>query len=243
MLKSITGTLLSLSLLSLSSVASASLITNGSFEQLTFSDHSSSFGVVKNTNLASYQQKSSAWDVFSVLPGWVTTFGNGIELQKNVVTKSQQGNNHIELDSDLKGNKNTVMTQSLNSLTIGADYLLEFYYKPRTSEKNDNGINVFWYKEETRFDFGLDKSLVADSTTRLTKDWEVKSVVLTAESESMNISFGAFGKQNALGGLLDNVSLVQLSDGAVTDVPEPAVWALSLLGFGLLVRRHRKKSL
>jgi hypothetical protein len=45
------------------------------------------------------------------------------------------------------------MTQSLNSLTIGAEYLLEFYYKPRTNSTNDNGINVYWY--DTAIDFDL----------------------------------------------------------------------------------------
>jgi hypothetical protein len=241
MLKIISSAILSLSVLTLSSAASASLITNGGFEQLTFKDNSKSYGAVKKTSLTSYQYKGSAWDIFYTLPGWITTAGNGIELQKNVVTKSQQGTNHIELDSHLKGRKNTVMTQSVNSLTVGTDYLLEFYYKPRTNTKNDNGINVFWYEQETKFNFGMDTNLVADSTKGLTPDWILKSVKLTAKSESMNLSFGAFGKQNSLGGLIDNVSLVEINNIPATEVPEPSLFALSLLSFGLLVRRHHKK--
>ncbi|NQY89512.1 MAG: PEP-CTERM sorting domain-containing protein [Colwellia sp.] len=44
----------------------------------------------------------------------------------------------------------------------------------------------------------------------------------------------------SLGGLLDNISLVQISNGPAVDVPEPSAFALSLMGFALLVRRQHK---
>ena len=86
MLKTIRTAILSLALLGASSITNATLITNGSFEQTRFIDNSVSFGAVFNTNLQSYENKRRSWDVFYTLPGWMTVFGNGIELQKNVVT-------------------------------------------------------------------------------------------------------------------------------------------------------------
>ena len=225
--------LLTVSFITLSTLSHASLITNGSFEQTTFADNKTSVGSVFNTNLQAYQNKKRAWDVFQTLPGWVTTYGSGIELQKNVVTHSQDGSHHVELDSHPRGASNAVMTQTLDSLTIGADYLLEFYYKPRTNRKNDNGINVFWYDSTIDFSLDMQAAFVADSTRRLMKNWTLHSVLFTAQAESMNLSFASFGRQNTLGGLLDNVS--------VEKVPEPSMIVLFLSGLSFLVMRKRKR--
>jgi len=228
--------LLSLSLICLSTFVNASLITNGSFEQTTFEDRSVSKGSVFNTRLRAYERKSRAWDVFYNLPGWKTTYGNGIELQKNIVTRSQNGSHHVELDSHPHSASNSVMTQTLTSLTIGADYLLEFYYKPRTNRRNDNGINVFWHDTAIDFNFGLDKVLVSDGTRRLTPNWARQSVLVTAQAKSMNLSFSSFGRQNGKGGLIDNVSLAQ-----VTAVPEPSMFILFLTAITFMVWRKRKQ--
>ncbi|MFT6249858.1 MAG: hypothetical protein ACJAZQ_003083 [Cognaticolwellia sp.] len=228
--------LLMVSLIILCSVTHASLITNGSFEQLD----SSSYGKVYNTNLNDYEHKDRVWDVFIALPGWRTTYGNGIELQKDVVTNSQDGSHHVELDSHMSGGSNSVMTQSLDSLTIGAEYLLEFYYKPRTNNTDDNGIHVYWYDTAIDFDFNMQAVLTADSTKSLTIDWTLESVSLIAQSTSMDLSFSAFGRQNTLGGLVDNISLEQ-----TTSVPEPSTIAMFFAaGFGMLFirRRHRINS-
>lgn len=242
MLQIVKKTLLTLSLLITGSIANASLITNGSFEQLMFADNSTSQGLVHNTNLQSFENKSSAWDIFYALPGWVTTAGNGIELQKNVVTSSFEGKNHVELDSHKNGSSNSVMTQSLDSLTIGAEYLLEFSYKARTNHKNDNGINVFWYDASTDFNKNMTADFAINGRSKQSPNWSVQSVLLTAQSETMDLSFGAFGKQNSLGGLLDNVSLVKVNNGPVAEIPEPSVLALSLFGFAALAWRQYKKA-
>lgn len=242
MFPTLNKTLITLSLLITSSIANASLITNGSFETLVFADNSTSQGKVYKTDLQAFENKNSAWDIFYALPGWITTAGNGIELQKNVVTNSIDGDNHVELDSHQNGSSNSVMTQSLDSLTIGAEYLLEFYYKARTNHKNDNGINVFWYDASTDFNPSMIADFAINGRSKQNPNWSIQSVLLTAQAETMDLSFGAFGKQNSLGGLLDNVSLVQVSNGPVVDVPEPSTFALSLLGFAALVRRQHKRA-
>ena len=247
MLTTLFKTTLSISLLLSSTLASASLITNGSFEKLVFSDNSTSQSVKNQNYLHNFGKNNKEWNVFYTLPGWVTTAGSGIELQKNVVSKSADGTNHVELDSissksNSRGSSNSVMTQSLDSLTIGAEYLLEFSYKPRSHKKNDNGINVFWYDSATDFNLAMDADYSINKRKTRHTDWAVQSMVFTAQSENMDLSFGAFGKQNTRGGLVDNVSLVKMSNGPVAEIPEPSVFALSLLGFAALARRQQKKT-
>lgn len=224
----------------MSTFSNASLITNGSFEQLEFSDFSQSIGAVHQTNLQAFANKNRAWDVFYNLPGWVTSYGNGIELQKNIVARSQNGSQHIELDSHQRGASNAVMTQTLDSLTIGANYLLEFYYKPRTNNSNDNGINVFWYDSAINFDMNMLADFSTNSTRSLTPNWSLQSVMFTAETQSMALSFGAYGKQNTLGGLIDNVSLNQVSSRQATSVPEPSMLILFIIALSFFAARHRK---
>jgi len=229
--------LLSVSLTIVSTISNASLIINGSFEQTSFSDNSTSVGSVFKTNLHAFENKRRGWDVFDHLPGWKTSYGNGIELQKNIVTRSQNGKHHVELDSHPRGASNTAMTQTLSSLNIGAEYLLEFYYKPRTKRRNDNGINVYWYDTAIDFSTNMDTILVADSTRRLTPNWALQSVSFTAQAQSMNLSFSSFGRENSLGGLIDNVSLKQ-----TTSVPEPSMFILFLTAITLLFVRQRKQA-
>ena len=238
--KYIHNILLSFSLVTLSTFAHASLITNGSFEDIVFTDSTISTGAVSNIHLHTFKNRSHAWDVFSILPGWKTSYGNGIELQKNVVTKSQEGLHHIELDSHMSGSSNSAMTQTLQSLTIGADYLLEFYYKPRTNNNNDNAINVYWYDADVDFDLGMEAVLKSDSTRKSTPNWALQSVSFKANKESMNVSFASFGRQNTLGGLVDNVSLEQINIGGITAVPEPSILILFLTAVTLLFVRQRK---
>jgi hypothetical protein len=233
--KFIHSILLFISLISLSLLSHASLINNGSFEEVTLSGTSTSKGVVFGKELHSFNNRNSAWDVFSALPGWKTSYGNGIELQKNVVTKSQDGLYHVELDSHKRGSSNSAMTQTLNSLTIGENYLLEFYYKARTNNNNDNGINVYWYDSAVDFDLGMEAVLKSDSTRKLTPNWLLQSVSFKATNESMNLSFASFGTQNTLGGLVDNVSLEQ-----VTAVPEPSMFVIFLTAITLIFVRQRK---
>ena len=207
-----------------SHIANASLIFNGSFEQLAFVDDTQSKGQVFNTDLTDFVNKNKGWDVFDILPGWHTSAGNGIELQKKVVTGSQDGSYHVELDSHKRGSSNSMMTQTVDSLVVGEEYLLEFYYKARTNNANDNGINVYWYDAAVDFDSSIEALHVADGTRRENPNWQKQSVSFVATATSMDLSFASVGSQNTLGGLIDNVSLNQ-----VALVPEPNSIALMAL--------------
>jgi len=239
----------SLSALILSNTVSASLITNGSFEQLTFADNSTATGIVRNIDLAKFSSRMKAWDVYTELPGWTTSYGSGIELQKRVVVAAQDGSNHVELDSHPRGSSNSIMTQSINNLTIDDDYLLAFFYKPRTKRNADNGINVLWHESSvdlTNSDaMKKEIELSVNGTSTNTPNWVQHSIILNATAELMNISFGAFGKQNTLGGFIDNVSLLHVENTTLArtaSVPEPSSIALFLLAITGIAFRSTKRS-
>ena len=88
--------------------AESDLVTNGSFES-------------PDVPTGSYQ-------IFSNIPGWVTTVGNGIEIQDHVAgdPSEDSGNQFVELDSS----GNSGMKQTLGTET-GKKYLLSFIYSPR----------------------------------------------------------------------------------------------------------------
>ncbi|OZG73106.1 hypothetical protein BTA51_11455 [Hahella sp. CCB-MM4] len=196
--------------LSLASTAQANLIVNGDFEEPQLSGHS--------------------WKVFDNIPGWETTMGNSIEIQRNTIVNAQSGDQYVELDSY----GNSAMTQSLH-LEAGTDYLLSFYYIPRTNRgNNDNGIGVFWDIFDGNFDmFDPENEVISieNQTRKEMPEWMKFSAVLHATSSEMALSFAALGASNSYGGFIDNVSLEA--------VPEPA--AVAIFGLGLAaIAGHRK---
>lgn len=120
----------------ISIAAQATLISNGSFE-------ANDVDSINNNGRAS-------WEVFEVIDGWTTVSGAGIEIQTNDTLKKIDtpfGDQYVELDSHnvfgTGADTNSLMMQTINGLTVGSYYELSYFYMPRTSKANDNGINVF----------------------------------------------------------------------------------------------------
>jgi len=196
----------------IASSASASLITNGSFE--------SDVGLT-----------GTQWGVFDSIDGWYKSNGAGIEVQRNTVVNAQDEDQYVELDSHNAGS-NSSMSQDLLGLVVGDIYQLDFWYKARTNSTNDNGINVGWGASPDLYPFTY--AFNVDGVAPM--DWTHVSGLLTATSENMTLTFSAVGTQNTLGGFIDNVSLNSHS------VPEPGSLALLGLGLlGLSASRNRKK--
>ncbi len=195
--------------------ANASYLTNGDFEM-----DPGTQGKWKNKTWANL-----GWSVWDKLPGWQTLYGPGIEVEKSgVVTTAQSGNHYLELDSHMAQDTNSAMYQTV-ALSEG-DYALSFWYFARTNNgQDDNGIfaGIDFFKDSTIDYFAYTEA----NSTKMAMDGKWKEYTLDfsiAAAGDYNVTFGAFGKDNSLGGFIDNVSLVQN--------PEPST--MILFGFGLL---------
>jgi hypothetical protein len=163
---------------------------------------------------------------FIVLPaveGWTTIAGPGIELQDNVAGAPPSGllnDNFVELDSF----GNTVMGRTI--IDAGS-YHLSFQYSPRPFVAEASNIIIVAVD-------GAPLITLAQPGGAQT-NWQTFSFDFNANAGAL-LTFAASGTNDGLGGYLDNIRLETAA------VPEPAAWALMLLGFGGLgaVLRSRR---
>lgn len=107
-----------LALLSLPSLASANLVTNGSFE--------------------ADAQVVGSWAIYNNLTGW--TGASEVELRNNVAGVASDGVNYVELDTTAN---NSIF--QMVSTTAGSVYDLSFDYSPREGvTSQSNPIQAFW---------------------------------------------------------------------------------------------------
>lgn len=196
----------------ITSSSSATLLLDGSFEDPALN--------------------AGKWKVYdSAFGSWELLDGPGIEIQNNTVVTAQDGNQYVELDSNDWADSNSKMGQDLTLLS-NATYLLDFWYRPRTNQLNDNEI-AYGISGIDSFDWSID--------SQDTSSWKYISQEFSITTGGIyTVWFGALGdngtenSSNSLGGFIDNVSL--------NPVPEPTT--LMLFGIGLLglagVSRRKK---
>lgn len=96
-------------------VVEANMVTNGSFE-------------TPDITTGTYQ-------IFTDIPGWTTSFGDGIEIQDHIAGSPYDGDQHVELA--VFNNRGM-----LQQIATGANqsYLLSFAYSPRPGRDADSNI-------------------------------------------------------------------------------------------------------
>lgn len=155
--------------------------------------------------------------------GWTATSTLGIELQfNNAAGAPKSGIALVELDT-------TANSGMFYPLARG-HYDVSYWYSPRQRVAAlSNGISL---SIGTRL---LDSiALKGGSTT----NWQLRTVQFFTPGGPL--TFAATGKGDKLGGYLDDITIRSIA------VPEPASWAMLIVGFGLIgasARRRRASQL
>ena len=212
-----------MALVAFAGAAQAATLVNGTFDELS-SDYT---GLVNGYALDAIP--GSSWDVYASIPGWTTTNGEGIEIQKSTIVQAQSGDYYVELDSHPGPDSNSSMAQT--GYVDAGDYVLSFFYQPRTNNGNDdNGIAVY-------FDDFLALEVSARTGDWDPAGWHEYTLPFTIDASGIHtLTFAAYGDENTYGGFLDTVSI---SGPTTPPVPEPA--SIALFGLGLLGVFARKR--
>ena len=194
--------------------ANAGAFQNGSFEQSSFAP-----GAVGN--FATLAAGSTA------ITGWTVT-GGGIDYI-NTYWNAADGAYSLDLSALSAGG----VEQTFDTV-LGQAYLVDFFL----AGNPDGGLGV--RSEVTSATGGLNQTnlfVVAGGNTRANMGWTRYSYSFTATGASTTLSF-ASNENNPYGPALDNVSVT------AAGVPEPASWALMMVGFGGLgaVLRSRRRA-
>lgn len=150
--------------------------------------------LVANGSFEDNQLGNRNWGVFGSIEGWTTTQGKGIEVQQ--FGKADDGKARIELDS----HNNSGMMQNLDT-EAGKTYEISFAYTPRPGvAETSNPIEVYWNGELLDTITGASK----------TEAWKTYTYTVEAgEGETTALEFRAAGKDDSLGGYLDDVTVFE----------------------------------
>jgi choice-of-anchor C domain-containing protein len=174
------------------------------------------------------------------ITGW-TVGGGGIDYIGNYWTASN-GNSSLDLNGFNPGS----ISQTLTGLTVGAKYQISF----------DMAGNPDGNPTNKSLDVALDGITAYSATFDVSghsngaMGWATNTFDFTATGTSQLLAFVSTTTQDsgngtypfAFGPALDNVNLTQLAQSAPSPVPEPATWAMLLLGlFGIGFAATRRK--
>jgi len=205
-------------------MAATELVRNGSFEADSV------------TGRVSFINHVTGWTggrklTFLVAPGQADTPGTNLRVYGPFPTTSPVGGNFIMADGD--PNYADAFSQVISGLTIGHTYELGFYQAAGQQ---------YGFKGPTTERFKVSFGSQSQLSTKYTLPqagvgaWEKQTMRFVAGATSQTLSFLAVGTPGGAPPIsfLDGVSM--------TAVPEPASWAMMLIGFGMAggaMRRRR----
>ena len=150
--------------------------------------------------------------------GW--TGQPNIELQDNVAGSPAANGGRVFVELDTSGN--SAMSRTFTS---SGTVELSFLYSPRPNvSAASNGIEVL-------LNGVLLNGVTGDGGANT--DWQTVTYRFNGAGTN-TLTFRAAGISDSLGGYVDNIGL--------SAVPEPATWALMILGFGAIGGAMRRKT-
>jgi hypothetical protein len=163
-----------------------------------------------------------SYSIVNSIDGWTAGSGAGIEVQNHAAGTPYSNPNLVELDSD----NNSSMFRFIDA----GIYTLTFQYSARPGvAAGSNIIDLFLGNSATPY-----LSVTANGTN--VTNWVQQTVNFTV-FETTKLAFGAGGVSDSFGGYIDSINL------SGTAVPEPATWAMMILGMGAagaMMRRRRQ---
>lgn len=227
-------------------VQAANLIINGDFELTTLAG-SYEFGDNYSDN------QVTGWETqgynFIFAPGTADTTGSvgaygtlnlwgpGNGAANGLTATSPTGGNFLAADGALTG-LTLPITQTVTGLTVGASYELSFWWAAAQQFGYNGDTTENWTAS-----FGSESyttATVANANHAFTP-WRQTSFTFTPTSNTQVLSFLATGTPEGQPpfSLLDGVSLQRMT----VTVPEPATWAMMIIGFGFVgaAMRGRRK--
>ncbi|MFT2090664.1 DUF642 domain-containing protein [Paraglaciecola sp. 2405UD69-4] len=196
-------------------LASANLISNGSFEDTVIKDN------------------SWAWFNAGAVDGWN---GSNIEIWnafKNVA--AYDGSQHIELNAHRGGRSPYSISQTF-ATEVGEFYDISFAYSARASDQEAFWVNLIADNDTNLFSGLMDDHQVGQ--------WSVFTTSFQAVDLTTTLSFtSAEPYYGSVGNFLDNIAVTQtLPLQLITEVPEPVGMMFLGIAFLALMRSRLLKS-
>lgn len=211
-------------------VQAVELVTNGSFETVAA-------GVTGKTHFLNHVTGWSGGSnlTFIDYPGTADD-GSYLSVYGPFPNHSPDGGKFVEADG--LAAYSSAITQNITGLIVGQVYTLTFYQAAGQQQGFKGPTTERW-----KVVFGTDTQLSSQFSLPEAGvgPWQAQTMTFTAHATQQVLSFLALGTPDGQPPIsfLDGVSL----QGAV---PEPATWALLMIGFGMVgvaVRRRKPASL
>ncbi len=158
-----------------------------------------------------------------------TAFNGNRGLASSLVN-APGGGNVVAIDGD--PNFTSSISQTVTGLTVGDSYVLTFQQAAAQQNYSSGATTEQW---QVTFGSKTDTSTLMHDASQSVVGWNGQSMFFIATSTSEVLTFLALGTPQA------EPPVVLLADVALTDIPEPADFALLAAGvLGLVVLRHRR---
>ena len=176
---------------------SVELVTNGSFED-------------------GHELGNNKWSVFSSLPGWFANLDEAdapLEIQNGNIggIAASDGSAKLDLDSHNRNGYSDSNAFISTEVVTNKDrvYQVSFDYSSRVNNNaSTNRVAVYWN----------DKKIASLNNSK--RGWERFTLTVLGDADLSTLSFQAQGKEDTLGGYIDNVSIIEVCPEIDTEEEE-----------------------